>query len=121
VSDVRPVHPPEEMARRREIGRQIARSADRSVLLLCVLVLGMSFLLHPGMDFVSLGSWHIPTLCFSRRMFDIECPGCGLTRSFVFFAHFDPVSAWQVNKLGIPMYLGVLLQVPLRAWRIWGR
>ena len=119
MSDVRPVMSPEELERRREMGRQIGRSADRSMMLLCGLVLLASFLLTPGVDVVSLGSWHVPALCMSRRVFDIQCPGCGLTRSFVFLAHFHPVMAWEANKLGIPMYFLVAAQIPFRAWRIW--
>lgn len=112
---------PEEIERRREIGRQLARSADRTMLIVCATVIALSFLLHPAVDAVSLGSWKIPVLCASKRIFDLDCPGCGLTRSFVFFAHLDPVHAWQANKGGIPLFFVVLSQVPWRAWRIWGR
>ncbi len=90
------------------------------MLLMSVGVLVLSLVLTPGAEVVRLGGWDVPVLCTSRRVFDVECLGCGMTRAFVFLAHLDLASAWSVNKLGLPMFLLVLGQIPYRAWRMWG-
>lgn len=48
------------------------------------------------------------TLCPSKRLLDIECLGCGLTRGVQHFIHFDFETAWEFNKLTfIVMPLGI--------------
>lgn len=39
------------------------------------------------------------TLCPSKRLLDIECLGCGLTRGVQHFIHLDFETAWEFNKL----------------------
>lgn len=39
------------------------------------------------------------TICLSRRLLDIECLGCGLTRGIQHLIHLDFQSAWDFNKL----------------------
>src|SRR3954454_16571087 len=42
----------------------------------------------------------LPPLCLSREWFGVCCPGCGLTRSFVYLAHGDWRASWEAHRLG---------------------
>jgi len=41
------------------------------------------------------------SICLSRLIFDVECYGCGLTRSIMHLIHFDIQTSWEWNKLGV--------------------
>lgn len=43
--------------------------------------------------------------CIFKRVFDIRCPGCGLTRSFDCILSLDMVSAIRYNILGISLFI----------------
>lgn len=59
-------------------------------------------------------NWAAPETCFSRRLFGVSCPGCGLTRSLIDLAHGRWVQSWQHHRVGWLMGLAVLLQIPYR-------
>jgi hypothetical protein len=65
-----------------------------------------------------LHGWPIPELCQSKALFGIDCPGCGLTRSFIYLAHGDVAASFHRHRLGWLVALIVVLQVPYRAWAI---
>ena len=65
-------------------------------------------------DRVTIFGLKTPVLCLHRLIYNEPCAGCGLTRSFVSFAHGDIESSSKYHKLGIPLFLIVLLQIPLR-------
>jgi hypothetical protein len=67
---------------------------------------------------VPLLGYTLPELCYWRRMFDMDCPGCGLTRCFVSLAHFDLPAAWRYNPTGILMFSVVAWQIPYRTLQI---
>ncbi|MBI3099026.1 MAG: DUF2752 domain-containing protein [Planctomycetes bacterium] len=56
--------------------------------------------------------------CFSRTVFGVNCPGCGLTRSFVSLAHGRWREAWRYNRAGGLLFAALVLQFPWRAWRL---
>ena len=64
----------------------------------------------PGFEAYSL-----PGLCLFHQIFGLDCPFCGLTRSFVALGHLDLARAWEFNKAGILLYLWVAGQIPYRA------
>jgi hypothetical protein len=37
--------------------------------------------------------------CIWKSIFDIRCPGCGLTRAFMFLLQLDFTAAWDSNPL----------------------
>lgn len=43
--------------------------------------------------------------CIFKRVFNICCPGCGLTRSFRCILNFDFIEAIKYNILGIPLFI----------------
>ncbi len=80
-----------------------------------LLVLALSFLLRPGagrsvlLPFVDIP---LPESCYFYRLLGIDCPGCGLTRSFLHLSRGNLQIALQVNPLGIVLYTFLILQVP---------
>jgi hypothetical protein len=65
-----------------------------------------AFALLPGVP--------IPSTCPSQTIFGVDCPGCGLTRSFIFLAHGDWHNAFLRNRMGWLLALAVVLQIPYR-------
>ncbi len=60
----------------------------------------------------------LPPLCMSREWFGVSCPGCGLTRSFIYLAQGDWLASWQVHRLGWLLAAAVILQIPYRCYRL---
>ena len=54
-----------------------------------------------------------PAICPSKRFFDIECAGCGMTRAVMHLIHFDLESAVYYNSLSL------IVTPVLAAWWIW--
>ncbi len=88
---------------------------------LAVTVLVASLLLHLGPEGqvqTPLLRVALPNSCAFRRLSGYDCPGCGLTRSFVSVAHGDWRNALRYNPAG-PLWFGVMLaQIPYRGWQI---
>ena len=55
-----------------------------------------------------------PHTCMSRSLFDTGCPGCGLTRSFIYLAEGDWTASVRAHACGWLLALTVLLQLPYR-------
>lgn len=49
--------------------------------------------------------------CPIKYFLHIECPGCGLTRSFKALIHLDIISSIKYNLLGIPIFLIVIVSI----------
>lgn len=60
----------------------------------------------------------IPELCTLYSRFGIDCPGCGLTRTFIHMAHGQLGSAWQTNPVGMLVFLFACLQIPMGAAQV---
>lgn len=60
----------------------------------------------------------LPELCGSRAWFGIECPGCGLTRSFISLAHGDVAASLASHRAGWLLALALLLQFPYRVYSL---
>jgi hypothetical protein len=97
----------------------------RQMLVASILVLALSLLLQvQGGDRVAfslLPNWPLPPSCLSRTLFGIDCPGCGLTRSFVYLAHGDWRASLAKHRVGWLLALAVMLQIPYRLAGILGR
>lgn len=48
-----------------------------------------------------------PVICPCRRLTGLPCPGCGLTRSWVFALHGDLGAAVLANPFGLVLLVGV--------------
>ena len=56
------------------------------------------------------------SICFSRRVLDLPCPGCGLTRAFAHLAKGEWTAALSDHPLA-PVLAAELLLI----WLAWGR
>ena len=90
----------------------------REMLAIACGVIVLSFLLIVRSDdhaaFVFLPGLPIPSTCPSQSIFHVDCPGCGLTRSFIFLAHGDWHNAFLRNRVGWLLAMAVVLQIPYR-------
>src|SRR5688500_13024092 len=43
----------------------------------------------------------LPGTCTYQRLLGIDCPGCGLTRSFISLGHGELSEAWRYNPAGL--------------------
>jgi hypothetical protein len=107
---------PEQRAFERRRGRV---RGDLFVFVLSVVVVALSVLMTPSTGYLELFGVTVPELCTWRRWFGVECPGCGMTRSFVFMGHLDPWAAFGMNKLGPFLFAVTAAQIPLRAWTLY--
>ena len=98
--------------------RRWRHQRHRQMLWISCVVVGLSFLLQvrPGglVAFRAFESYPLPQSCLSRSLFGIDCPGCGLTRSFVYLAHGQWSESMAIHRLGWLMAVSVLLQLPYR-------
>jgi hypothetical protein len=49
------------------------------------------------------------SICLLKDVFGIPCPGCGLTRAFLFLGHGDIRNALELNVNSLFVYIAVLL------------
>ena len=80
----------------------------------CLVIAGSLALRVESVYQVKPAEFVLPPLCMSRAWFGVSCPGCGLTRSFIYLAHGDWDASWQSHRLGWLLAAMVVLQVPYR-------
>ncbi|MFK7769095.1 MAG: DUF2752 domain-containing protein [Mariniblastus sp.] len=61
----------------------------------------------------------MPPTCASRRLFDLECPGCGMTRAFISISHGQFARAWKFNPASFIVYAFAAAQIPWHLMQIW--
>ncbi len=62
--------------------------------------------------------WTVPELCTYHRLTGYDCPGCGMTRSFISMAHGQWQQAWHYHPFGSILFLYIAAQVPFQTWQI---
>jgi len=71
------------------------------------------FLLLSGILFASaaISPFHheVFSVCLLKDLFGIPCPGCGITRAFLFLAHGNLRSAMELNVNSVPVFSLVVL------------
>ena len=60
----------------------------------------------------------LPGLCVFRRVVGVDCPGCGLTRSFVSLANGDLAGAWKYNPAVLFAFPLIAIQIPYRSMQL---
>lgn len=50
-------------------------------------------------------------LCILRQLFDIPCPGCGMTRSFYYLLHANIEKSMYYNRSGILLAPVILIEI----------
>jgi hypothetical protein len=116
VSPSDPSDVDEAQLRIRQLGRH-----HRFMLAIAVLSIVLSFMLKLGDDgriSITETGYELPNLCGSRALFNIECPGCGLTRSFVALAAGELQQSLAFHRLGWLLALAMLAQIPYRIFAL---
>lgn len=94
---------------------------------MAVLALGGSFALRPGPAEGALvlpvplsggRTVTLPPLCPLKVNTGHDCPGCGLTRSFVAIAHGRPAEGFAIHRVGLALFLMAVYQLWYRPWMI---
>lgn len=90
---------------------------------IAIFVFAMAWALEVRPDervqFRLLRGWPLPQSCYSRSLLGLPCPGCGLTRSFVYLIRGQWQQAWNEHRLGWLLAGLVAFQLPYRAWALW--
>lgn len=89
------------------------------LLVAAVFVVATAAVFQPSEEMLTVFGQEIPVMCGWRQMTGLPCPGCGLTRSFTFMAHGQPMLAFEMNWLGPPMFAAVVGAIPWQAFRLW--
>ena len=91
---------------------------DIHILVFCTAVIVLSILITPSTETLSLWGYTLPPMCAYKFLFNFECLGCGLTRSFTFMGHLDIAAAWGMNRFGPLLWLMFAVQIPYRIVRL---
>lgn len=62
----------------------------------------------------------LPPSCPSREFFGLDCPACGLTRSFVYLAEGNWTASLGCHRLGWLLMGIAALQIPYRLHMLYG-
>ncbi len=89
-----------------------------TILLGALIIVVFTALLDTTDDWVYVFGWQMPEVCTLRKVFGFRCPGCGLTRSFVYMGHLEVLSALRMNWLGPLFWTFIAAQIPLRIWKL---
>lgn len=60
----------------------------------------------------------LPGSCFMRNVLHIDCPACGMSRSFITLADGQLARSFAFHRLGPLVFVYVLFQIPLRAYAV---
>ncbi|MEM7475606.1 MAG: DUF2752 domain-containing protein [Planctomycetota bacterium] len=55
----------------------------------------------------------LPESCMMKSRFQVECPGCGLTRSMIHIANGRFSAAWGLNWVSFVVFVYSLIQLPI--------
>ena len=98
--------------------QQKLRTHHQTLLAVYAMVVVLAFSLHVRSDqrveFFFLPGVALPESCISRSVFETDCPGCGLTRSFIHLAAGNLAESWSANRVGWLLLTAVLIQFPYR-------
>ncbi|MCO5171354.1 MAG: DUF2752 domain-containing protein [Planctomycetes bacterium] len=96
------------------------RRVDRDLLLasLAALLVAAALQVAPARDGVTLLGWRLPEVCVTKRLVDVGCPACGLTRSVVATVHGEWRDALRLHPVGPLLVALAAAQVPFRAARL---
>jgi hypothetical protein len=92
------------------------------VLGLCLGIVLLSMLLslgsEPGQGLLPVVNRPLPPLCQMKMFTGIDCPGCGLTRSFIALGHGQWRDSFRFNPAGPLWFVFLALQIPYQALQL---
>ena len=94
------------------------RGTHRTYLIVCLVIVGGAFLIAPGgsSERLTLFGASLPPTCPSHALFDVQCPGCGMTRSFVCAAHGQFRESLRQHRMGLLLYAFFAWQIVFRVY-----
>ena len=102
---------------------RVRRRRHREMLLISVVIVSLAFLLEVRTDqkveFIFLPGWASPESCLSRGLWGVSCPGCGMTRSFVYLAQGSLAESIAVNRVGWLLAIATIVQIPYRSYLLY--
>lgn len=106
--------------RQREL--HLRRGRHRDMLTIASVVVCLAFLLRVRPDqkieFFFAPGWTCPETCLSRSLWNFECAGCGLTRSFIHLASGDLKASISIHRVGWLLALATAIQIPYRIFML---
>jgi hypothetical protein len=85
-----------------------------------VLVLAIVFRVDgPDKVIVPIVNQPLPPSCTMKTLTGYDCPGCGLTRSFVSLAHGNLLRSFSFNVAGPLLFSMMAFQLVYRPWQLW--
>lgn len=69
-------------------------------------------------EFFFAPGWTCPETCLSRSLWNFECAGCGLTRSFIHLASGDLKASIGIHRVGWLLALATAIQIPYRIFML---
>jgi len=90
------------------------RAEQIRMMFVFALMLAFGFAGSTSTEQIRLFGHAIPPLCSFKMLTGFDCPGCGLTRAFVFALHGQFYASYMMHIWGIPLALFCLAQIPYR-------
>lgn len=106
---------------RKRLMRETVGHAAILVAAIAVVVLSATLQVRPDQRVQWSPDFVLPETCAFKMTWGIECPACGLTRSFIYLADGAPYRSLQANWFGWLVALAILFQIPLRTAALTGR
>lgn len=101
---------------------RFSSSGRRVILLVSAAVVVLSMLLSLGSTshevVVPLLNKPLPPMCSLKRYTGLDCPGCGLTRSFIALGHGRLKESIDFNPAGPLWFLLIAGQIPWQTWQL---
>jgi len=94
--------------------RFAAAKYDWLIFLLTIFILVIAGLMPENDRALSLAGHPVPPLCWFRQITGLECPTCGLSRSFVAWLNGNAARAWRLHPFAIGLLLPLVFQIPYR-------
>lgn len=88
---------------------------------IAILLLSWIMSTGDGRQVLLPGMGVLPEICTLHTRFGVDCPGCGLTRSFIYLAHGNLRAAWTLNPIGLLLFVFVASQIPLVLNLMWSQ
>ena len=74
-------------------------------------IIEISILLSYLIIFLLFFIFDIKWLCPFQKIFNIACPGCGLTRAFKAIMNLELITALKYNLLSIPLFIFIIISI----------
>lgn len=103
-----------------DVGRAASQRRERNwtMLFVAAIVVALTFALQVREDqrveLRLLPGFPAPESCLSRLWFEQDCPGCGLTRSFIHLGNGNWRESLSTHRIGWYFALAILAQLPYR-------